>query len=241
MAEKNKILVLNGSPKGAKSTTMTVTRAFVRGIEEVLEAETEYIDISDLHIKPCLGCLSCWAKDGECVIKTDDIPKMLEKIESANIFIESYPLYFFGMPGTMKVFTDRMLPMLRKYEGRKPPMNGESFHGFRKEKTGKGFVVFSACAYSQTEEVYESLIKQYDCICGKNNYTAVLCSQIQTMVDLGAGARLDRYLAQFVKAGREYAESYSLCEETKKRLRKPPFSQETYEILMQRFWELRKG
>ena len=90
MADKKRILVLNGSPKREKSTTMTVTRAFVQGIEETLGAQTEYIHLSDLHIKPCMGCLSCWAKDGECVIQTDDILMMKEKIENADIFIESY-------------------------------------------------------------------------------------------------------------------------------------------------------
>lgn len=36
-----------------------------------------------------------------------------------DIFIESYPLYFFGMPGTMKLFTDRMMPFMCTYEGQK--------------------------------------------------------------------------------------------------------------------------
>lgn len=242
MANKKKILVLNGSPKKEKSTTLVITRAFVQGIEETLDAETEYIHLSDLQIKPCTGCLSCWSKtEGTCVMQDDDIAPLKEKIENADIFIESYPLYFFGMPGQMKVFTDRMLSMMKTYEGQCPPNNGESLHGIRGGKTGKGFVVFSACAYSQTEEVYESLLKQYDCICGEKNYTAVLCSQIQTLVDLGANARLERYLNPFVKAGREYAQTKTLCEETKKRLLKPPFSHDTYKILLDNFWERRKN
>ena len=241
MADKKKILVLNGSPKRNESTTMVITRAFVKGLEAGMDAETEYVNLSDLQIRPCLGCLSCWARtEGECIIKNDDIPMMKKKIEEADVFIESYPLYFFNMPGTMKVFTDRMLSMMKTYRGQSAPRDGESFHGLRGGYTGKGFIVLSACAYSQPEDVYDSLLKQYDYICGTKNYTAVLCSQIRTLVDLGQSPRLDRYLAKFEKAGREYAETRTLSEETKKLLARPPFSEETYKILLDSFWTSQK-
>ena len=105
-----KILVLNGSPKKEHSATLNVTKAFADGMLSTGNYEIEYINLSDLNIKPCTGCLSCWGRtEGECIIKNDDISKIKEKILNADVFIESYPLFFFGMPGTMKVFTDRML------------------------------------------------------------------------------------------------------------------------------------
>lgn len=65
-----KILVLNGSPHKNASTTMAVTNAFVKGMCEGGEYESEIINISDLNVTPCMGCLSCWARtEGECVIK----------------------------------------------------------------------------------------------------------------------------------------------------------------------------
>ena len=70
-----KILVLNGSPHKSASTTMAVTNAFVKGMCEGGEYESEIITISDLNVTPCMGCLSCWARtEGECVIKNDDMP-----------------------------------------------------------------------------------------------------------------------------------------------------------------------
>lgn len=241
MLDKKKIVVLNGSPKKDNSTTMVVTRAFVKGIENSIQAETEYIHLSDLTIKPCMGCLSCWGRTaGECVIKNDDIAAIKKKIEEADIFIESYPLYFFGMPGTMKVFTDRMLSMMNTYKGQRTPENGESFHGLRGGKTGKKFVVISACAYSEAGAVYDALLKQYDCICGKENYTAICCPQLKTLVDLGASPRMDRYLRKFENAGGRYALNGVLDEETLKDLSKPPFSEDTYKILLDKFWEGQK-
>ena len=86
-----KILVLNGSPHKSASTTMAVTNAFVKGMCEGGEYESEIINISDLNVTPCMGCLSCWARtEGECVIKNDDMPAVKKRIEEADIIIESY-------------------------------------------------------------------------------------------------------------------------------------------------------
>lgn len=74
---------------------MAVTNAFVKGMCEGGEYESEIINISDLNVTPCKGCLSCWARtEGECVIKNDDMPAVKKRIEEADIIIESYPLYF---------------------------------------------------------------------------------------------------------------------------------------------------
>ena len=108
-----KILVLNGSPHKSASTTMAVTNAFVKGMCEGGEYESEIINISDLNVTPCMGCLSCWARtEGECVIKNDDMPAVKKRIEEADIIIESYPLYFFGMPGQMELLTASALSLL---------------------------------------------------------------------------------------------------------------------------------
>ena len=148
-----KILVLNGSPHKSASTTMAVTNAFVKGMCEGGEYESEIINISDLNVTPCMGCLSCWARtEGECVIKNDDMPAVKKKIEEADIIID---------------------------RGQKPPENGESFHGIRNPRPGQKLVLISGCAYSESESVYDSLLKEYECICGKDGFTAILCPQLR--------------------------------------------------------------
>ena len=88
-----KVLVLNGSPKGEKSNTLNITKAFLDGFSA--DTEVEYITVKKETIKPCMGCFSCWSRTpGKCVIK-DDMQKIYEKINSADIIIESFPLYFF--------------------------------------------------------------------------------------------------------------------------------------------------
>ena len=176
----------------------------------------------------------------EKVIKNDDMPAVKKRIEEADIIIESYPLYFFGMPGQMKLFTDRLLSMMCTYRGQKPPENGESFHGIRNPKTGQKLVLISGCAYSESESVYDSLLKEYECICGKNGFTAILCPQLKTLIELGASSRLDRYLSKYEAAGKEFAATKHLSEETKQKLSKAPFSEAVYKNLLDNFWREQK-
>ena len=80
-----KILVINGSPKGEKSNTMNVTRAFLSGFPE--GTEIDVAELQKLDIKPCLGCYSCWGKtDGRCVIN-DDMADLRGKILAADIIV----------------------------------------------------------------------------------------------------------------------------------------------------------
>ena len=144
------------------------------------------------------------------------------------------------MPGQMKLLTDRLLSMMCTYRGQKPPENGESFHGIRNPKTGQKLVLISGCAYSESESVYDSLLKEYECICGKNGFTAILCPQLKTLIELGASSRLDRYLSKYEAAGKEFAATKHLSEETKQKLSKAPFSEAVYKNLLDNFWREQK-
>ena len=72
-----KILVINGSPKGDRSNTYKLAKAFLAGMEEGAKAgegsfEVEEIQVNRQDIHPCLGCFSCWSKTpGVCCIKDD--------------------------------------------------------------------------------------------------------------------------------------------------------------------------
>ena len=94
--EKKRILILNGSPRKAKSTTLLATNAFVEGMVQAGGYVPETVHIAELRITPCTGCLSCWGRtEGECVIRNDDIPALKQKILQADELICSFPLYYF--------------------------------------------------------------------------------------------------------------------------------------------------
>lgn len=73
-----------------------------------LGAETEYLRLADLNIKPCLGCLSCVYK-GTCAIKDDDMETLWKKLKDADGLIIAAPTYLFSPPGIVKKAIDRTL------------------------------------------------------------------------------------------------------------------------------------
>lgn len=239
-----KVLVLNGSPKRKFSNTMVITNAFLSGLNEEKDMDIEVIEVSSLHIKPCLGCLSCWGRTaGTCVIQDDDVHTIKEKILNADIIIASYPLYYFSMPGIMKVLTDRLLCMMETYKGQKAPIDGASFHGLRYPDENKRFILISTCAYTETKGVYQSLISQHDAIMGRGNYTAILVPQMKTLVDLHNETKLNKFLGKFILAGKHFKENGYLSEDEQQSLSKPPFSEGAYKIFLNNFWteEQEKG
>lgn len=230
------ILVLNGSPRMERSNTLTVTNAFLEGFPS--DCATETVHLSKLDIKPCLGCFSCWTKTpGQCVI-TDDMQELYRKIENADIIIESFPLYFFGMPSGFKAMVDRCLPFMKTYLGTEDEDGRSSFHQLRNEEMyNKKLVVISTCGYVVTEPMYPALLKQYDLVCGKGNYTAVLCSEGELFGYDGLAERQKRgFLADVTKAGAEFAETGTLSEETSKKLSKPVLSPSGFEAIVRSHW-----
>ena len=123
-----KVLVLNGSPKKDRSNTIQVTNAFVSGFPE--GTEVKKINIYEKNIKPCQGCFACWASpDGTCAIK-DDMAEIIAAIKEADIIIESFPLYFYGMPSQLKAVTDRCLSLAEPYMGTRSD-DGQTFNKMR--------------------------------------------------------------------------------------------------------------
>ena len=113
-----RVLVLNASPKGEQSHTMAITRAFLSGFPE--GTQTELLELRHLNIRPCTGCLGCWTKTpGRCV-QRDDMDRVYAAIAAADVVVESFPLYFYGIPGTLKTLTDRCLPYTKAYGWRGP-------------------------------------------------------------------------------------------------------------------------
>ncbi len=230
--EAKRILVLNGSPRRNSSSTMRVTNAFLKGVESRRKCDIEIVNIYELNIKPCTGCLSCWGRtDGECVITDDDIPQLKQKILEADVIIDSHPIYFFGMPGTVKQMTDRLLSMLLPYCG-EVPVEGKPFHEPRYDMSGKRCLLISSCGFTQTELTYDALLKEYDCIFGTENYQAILCPQGNIYASPHFNERTNVFLEKYADAGIEFAENGVISEETIKALRKPIFDERRYSLLV---------
>ena len=98
-----KVISLTASPRKNSNSTIAASRAVNFFKEKGYEAEE--FNVNKLTIKPCVACNHCKESD-RCVVK-DDFPALLDKIQEADLFILSGPIYFGRLPGTVKNFIDR--------------------------------------------------------------------------------------------------------------------------------------
>lgn len=72
------------------------------------------ICIDDFHIGFCKGCRTCH-NTAEC-IQHDDVDKIMENYEWADIIISVSPSYWADIPGQFKAFIDRCTPWCNTHE-----------------------------------------------------------------------------------------------------------------------------
>ena len=222
-----KVLVINGSPKGDKSDTMHLTRAFIEGAGWT---DVEILDLSKLNLKSgCTGCYTCWtATPGKCVLK-DDMIEVLPKFTEAEVLIWSFPLYGNFFPGQMKCFMDRMIP-LGTMAMKEDSATGE--HPLRQEmKIQKTFYI-SGCGFWTTEHNYNTL-NTYLRHSGGNPYEfTVFTSQAPLLNEADNDPELKKIVENYLdivrQAGKEAAAGV-ISEETNAALRQPLLPKEVYE------------
>ena len=100
-----KILAINASPRTVRSNTRRLAQFVLEGAEAA-GAETEMIDLCDLHVTPCTACEGC-SFNGICVFE-DDVPFIVERMKEADGIVFASPVYIDNVSGQMKVFFDRL-------------------------------------------------------------------------------------------------------------------------------------
>lgn len=238
-----KIFVLNGSPRGEKSASLKVARAFLSGYCELVPSEVETVELRGLDLSDCRGCLCCWKKEsGRCVL-SDDMQPLLEKVLASDVIMEVFPLYFFSLPSRLKAFTDRCIALTSAYRGSHGDGVSEHFiHSMRyPELYKKKLILVSTCGYEFTDNNYNAVTEQYDRICGKGNYLSLFCPQGGVLSEQTLAAQVERYLQKFACAGREYAENGTLSEETLELLKKPLLRHHAFEAALCRTWDTDAG
>ena len=226
-----RVLVVNASPKGENSHTLVVTRAFLSGFPE--GTEIEMLELGNLRIRPCTGCLCCWTKTpGQCV-QQDDMQRVYAAIERADVIIESFPLYFYGLPGPLKTMTDRCLPYTRAYG-----WHGNTQHELRDPKMlQKKLVLISTCWHTGTEWLYAAVRTEFSLLCGQC-YEAIFCPQGELFAIDACRRQKEAYLKDVRLAGSEVAQGGRIRPETQKRLNRPILSDEAFERITRPHWQI---
>lgn len=232
-----KTLIINGSLKGEASHSYMVASRFARGIEATADAQTEVIELKNMNISHCVGCFGCWkVTPGQCVIR-DDMDIIRDKIMESDNIILSFPLYFFGVSSKMKTMLDRLLPFKMPYKGRHATEDNLLIMDYRYDFSDKRLILVSTCAHSSTDIVYDSVTREFDMICGKNNYTKVFCPQGEILELDQMKPILNKYLNGIEDAGKEFGINRKLSEETARKVCAPLIPVRAVEKMMTGYWE----
>ncbi|MFZ2447209.1 MAG: flavodoxin family protein [Syntrophobacteraceae bacterium] len=117
------VVAIYGSPRKHGNTDL-MADAFLEGASSAPNLRVERIYVRDLSISGCLGCGHCDNK-GVC-IQRDDMDSVIPLLDSADRVVMASPIYFYGLPGQLKLLVDRsqapfMRRELKKKEGEHSP------------------------------------------------------------------------------------------------------------------------
>ena len=121
------VLIIHASPrrKGVTSTMLAEIEAFINSAHKI-----ETVRIYDLEMKPCIGCMKC-RPDQTCILPRDDGHVLAEKVRWPDFIIIGCPVYWGNMPGSLKLFFDRNVPLFEYAEAKairyvpKPQLRGK--------------------------------------------------------------------------------------------------------------------
>lgn len=99
-----KILIINGSNRKSGATAL-ILNELSQLLKKKENMDVHYIDVSNLHLKYCVGCGKCY-KNGKCVFD-DDIEKLSVEISNADGIVLGSPTYASNVSAQMKTIIDR--------------------------------------------------------------------------------------------------------------------------------------
>ena len=218
-----RIFVFNGSPKGEKSDTLHITRAFLEGMKEVAQQEIQLIHVIDKHIEYCRGCFACKRNGGTC-IHDDDMRAILEEILNSDLLVFSFPLYCYSMPAPLKTLLDRTMPLssmaMQKVGERYEHVCQADFSRLR-------YLMICGCGFPNSKHNFEPAVAQFK-LCFPNNHTIITVPE-SPMFNAPEAAVVTKPRLELVKkAGRQYVENGTIDAELLAEIGSPMIPEEMY-------------
>ena len=102
-----KVIAINGSPNKEGNTFHALS--MVGNELKAVGIEFEILHIGHKMIHGCIACGKCAInKDEKCSVQSDELNDWIQIVKQADGIILGSPVYYSGIPGTMKSFLDRM-------------------------------------------------------------------------------------------------------------------------------------
>ena len=136
------ILVLTGSPRKGSNTDI-LAKAFTDGAS--INHSVEIVSVNDYKVNPCVGCNTCFTREGNHCFQKDGMADIYDKMSNADMLVVVSPVYFYGISAQLKNIIDRCHTPMRK--------------NFKIKKTALMLV-----AGSSKPCVFDAIVKQYELI-----------------------------------------------------------------------------
>ena len=113
----SRVVVLVGSVRKGGNTDL-LAQSFIEGASK--NNDVEVVSVADYKINPCIGCNSCFTREGNKCFQNDDMPKVYEKLKKADVLVIASPVYFYGISAQLKAIVDRLhTPMRNEFSIKK--------------------------------------------------------------------------------------------------------------------------
>ena len=101
-----KVIAVNGSARKDGNTSDLIKIVLEELSKEGIE--TELIELSGKNLRNCLACYKCFEnKNGKCIIDSDILNGIIEKMADADAIILGSPTYFANVSPEIKSLIDR--------------------------------------------------------------------------------------------------------------------------------------
>ncbi len=111
--EIKKILIISGSAR-KKGDGFRITESLIKKFGDESNFEWEYLFLNDYEIKGCIGCRICINKNEKLCPFKDDLLNIVSKMNDADGFVVTTPVYSMAITSQMKAFIDRTNYLLHR-------------------------------------------------------------------------------------------------------------------------------
>ncbi|KAL7720604.1 NADPH-dependent FMN reductase-like domain-containing protein [Entamoeba marina] len=103
-----KVLALVGSYNQDGSSALLM-KEFLKGYKQQKpDAEVKEYNIARIGIEGCKGCRACVKKPGFYCSLDDKASEIIKELIASDVIAFAFPVYYYGMPGVVKNFIDRL-------------------------------------------------------------------------------------------------------------------------------------
>ncbi|MFX1257421.1 MAG: NAD(P)H-dependent oxidoreductase [Promethearchaeota archaeon] len=207
-----KVLIVFGSPRHEKSASYHLGQNFAKGLRRA-GAQVEEIMLSKQKINHCQGCFTCWTKTpGKC-IHQDDMVDNLPKIQEADIVVFATPLYIYNVPGIVKDFLDRSLPLFEPYLIDRNGITSHPQRGIEKERK---YFLISVAGFPELSH-FDALVGFFKKLFRPNRYLGeILIGGAESMSRDESQSSYKKLYKAIEQAGFEVAKNGIISKETQK-------------------------